>query len=331
MGALSNFLRRFDSPSGAPSAAPPAAQARPVYPGEESAALRLVIGSLAHPADDQALTDFLLFVQSKKIDLSEIWVVQSGNSLCWAALPILSEGRTMLLLTPGDVPPAHAQAAIGVMLDGLCQRYSTRNVQLAQALIDPHDEASRRVFQAHGFVRMAELIYLHTAIRRPPAPPPLPAGITVSTYSDQTHPLFAEAILASYRDSLDCPGLNGVRKIEDIIAGHKACGEFDPKMWFLLCQQNESGQSQPRGVLLLSRLPRGDTVELVYLGLAPEARGLRLGDWLMRCALVSTASAGLPRLSLAVDSLNAPALRLYYRFGLSRLASKVAMMRTLGS
>ena len=38
---------------------------------------------------------------------------------------------------------------------------------------------------------------------------------------------------------------------------------------------------------------------------------------------------GVERLSLAVDANNAPALRLYYRHGLQRVGSKIAMMRDL--
>jgi ribosomal protein S18 acetylase RimI-like enzyme len=49
----------------------------------------------------------------------------------------------------------------------------------------------------------------------------------------------------------------------------------------------------------------------------------------MRRAFTSAAEMGVARLSLAVDASNAPALKLYYRFGMARLGSKVAMMRKL--
>jgi mycothiol synthase len=183
---------------------------------------------------------------------------------------------------------------------------------------------------------MAELIYLHATIKRPLPPPALAPEYSVLSYSPQTHALFASAIIASYQNSLDCPGLNGVRNIEDIIAGHKSSGDFDPEHWFVLLQRTPStssgqagGDERACGVLLLSRLPRGDTVELVYLGLAPEARGRGLAEWMMRRAFTSVAAMGVGRLSLAVDSSNAPALKLYYRFGMSRIGSKVAMMRKL--
>jgi hypothetical protein len=50
----------------------------------------------------------------------------------------------------------------------------------------------------------------------------------------------------------------------------------------------------------------------------------------MRQALSVVAGRKLPRLCLAVDSLNTPALKLYYRHGMSRIASKIAMLRDLG-
>ena len=38
---------------------------------------------------------------------------------------------------------------------------------------------------------------------------------------------------------------------------------------------------------------------------------------------------GLPKLSLAVDSVNAPALKLYYRHGMRQMTRKLALMRDL--
>jgi ribosomal protein S18 acetylase RimI-like enzyme len=149
------------------------------------------------------------------------------------------------------------------------------------------------------------------------------------TYSPALHERFAQTILASYGGSLDCPGLNGIRDIEDVIAGHKATGEFDPRLWFLLESGDGRDQGAAAGVLLLSRLPHADNVELVYLGLTPAARGKGLGDVMMRQALHAVAAEGLSRLSLAVDSTNTPALHLYYRHGMQRIGSRVAMIRAL--
>jgi ribosomal protein S18 acetylase RimI-like enzyme len=43
------------------------------------------------------------------------------------------------------------------------------------------------------------------------------------------------------------------------------------------------------------------------------------------------ALAGRARFTLAVDSINVPALKLYYRHGFNRIGSKLALMRDLRS
>jgi ribosomal protein S18 acetylase RimI-like enzyme len=121
--------------------------------------------------------------------------------------------------------------------------------------------------------------------------------------------------------------------MEDVIAGHKASGEFDPGLWFLLTETfadgNVPARRVPRGVLVLGKLPRTDAVELVYLGLTPAARGRGLGAMVLRHALGTVARIERARLTLAVDSANVPALKLYYRQGMQQIATKVAMMRDL--
>jgi mycothiol synthase len=154
---------------------------------------------------------------------------------------------------------------------------------------------------------------------------PPPAGLHWETYTPQNHPRFAEAIMASYEASLDCPALNGVRDIEDVIEGHKASGVFDPRHWQILCEGERL-----LGVLLLADTGRGgEAIELVYLGLARAARGRKLGEVMMTRAMGIVAAYGYQRLTLAVDARNVPALKLYYRQGMNRVASKLALMRDL--
>lgn len=49
----------------------------------------------------------------------------------------------------------------------------------------------------------------------------------------------------------------------------------------------------------------------------------------MRRAIDTAARAQLAELMLAVDTRNAPALALYYRFGMRRMTSRLALMRDL--
>jgi ribosomal protein S18 acetylase RimI-like enzyme len=201
-----------------------------------------------------------------------------------------------------------------------------RSVQLAQVLLDPGDASNRRLFESAGFRWLSQLIYLQRSLGRAPSlpAPALPVGFAWETYSAGGHERFAQTIQSSYQNSLDCPALNGLRSMTDVMAGHQAAGEFDPA-WWLLLREHEA----LRAVLLLARSPHSEMAELVYLGLVPEARGRGIGGVLMRQALHLAARGGCARLSLAVDAQNTPALKLYYRHGLQRLCARDAMIRDL--
>jgi mycothiol synthase len=211
-------------------------------------------------------------------------------------------------------------------VDTVCEHFAGRGLLLAQVLVDPGDVVARDTYLGRSFRQMAELLYLQADVRRTLPAPALPEGFDWITYSPATHATFASTIVQSYRDSLDCPGLNGLRDIEDVIAGHKASGsEFDPSWWFVLRERG-----QPAAVLLLARTAAHGTAELVYLGLVPPARGRGLADVLMRQALHTVGASGVAStIALAVDASNAPALRLYHRHGMRRIGSKVALMRQL--
>ncbi len=315
MSALSNLFRARD-------VRPPVYRA--VLRHEIEQAMRLIVGNHRGPASDEQVLDFLSFALGRGIDVAATWVAEVGGKIEWALLPVVSPGRTMLLFTPAAPPRRDCLGTIAGLSDAVSVHFASRGVQLSQMLIDPKATALITAYLACGFVRLAELYYLQTDIRGNEPMPALPPGWAVSTYSAEAHAAFGEAILASYQGSQDCPSLNGVRDVEDVIAGHKAAGDFDPRLWFLL---RESGKTL--GTLLLNRSPGNNSVELVYLGVAPEARGRGVGDFLMEWARGVSGLEARKHLSLAVDSGNQPALRLYYRHGLMRIGSRVAMVRDL--
>jgi mycothiol synthase len=315
--ALSNFLGRDDGPE--PTGP---VEYRPARADEVQAVLAMILGTGLASAGHEQVLDFLQFASTRGINVNDLWVMAlpKGKPV-WGVLPILNPGRTALLFAP---PRRPADCDVAPLVDAVCEHLARRTVHLAQALLDPADNQGRALLASLGFKEMAELLYLQATAPRAAAPADLPESFWWQTYSPQTHPLFEQAILDSYQQSLDCPGLNGLRGIADVIAGHKASGEFNPRFWFVLSERD-----LPRGVVLLGRVPRTDAAELVYLGLAPAARGRGLSDLMLRQALWAVREMNLSRLTLAVDSHNAPAIRLYYRHGLQRIGSKVALMRDL--
>jgi ribosomal protein S18 acetylase RimI-like enzyme len=321
MARLSNLIRPRD-----PGRDPPAPiECRRASRAEIEKGLRLILANASGPASDEAVLDFLSFAVHRKIDVNAMWVALQNERVVWALLPLISPGRTMLLLTPGRLFRQTPRQAIRLVAEGICREHAGKGgVVLAQLLVDPHDPSLRDLYLGAGFDSLAELVYLHRNLLHGPDAPELPAGFQLLEYSDATHARFAETIEQSYLGSLDCPALNGRRQVADVINGHKSAGIFDPSMWLLL-----SEGERDRGVLLLSPSVHAGTVELVYLGLVPDARGRGLGDLLMRVALAVVGRREFTELSLAVDANNRPALSLYFRHGMKRMASRYALVRDL--
>lgn len=320
MSSLSNFLRpgdaRYDDGRDI--------DYRPVQRSEIEPALRLILASGNGPASDEQVLDFLAFALHRGIDVNAIWVALRSGQILWALLPVVSPGRTMLMFSPTRLTNKTPLRVIRQLSNEVGNHWKNRGVDLAQLLIDPHDEPVIRAYCSCGFEQLAELVYLQRNVGRNINAPIIPEGYSLATYTEENHREFGRTILASYENSLDCPGLNGLRDIDDIMAGHKASGEFDPNRWYLLYQH-----ANPVAVLLLSRSPHADGVELVYLGLAPQARGRGISDLLMHLAMASVSADGRMQLSLAVDSRNERAMKLYFRHGMQRVGSRVALIRDL--
>jgi len=313
LGILSNLLGPKDGRSHGNDRP---AIIRTATPEEIEPAIRLVLGGASVQVSEQHVQDFLTYARSREIDLGGVWVAEQDGKIAQAVLPVVSPGRTVLLLAPPFVSAGPGEHLLKRLAETACRAAAQKGIHLAQALIDPQEEALKRAYTASGFASMADLIYLQTDVRSDAAAPSLSPDDRWETYSDRMHALFARTIQATYQHSLDCPALNGMRDMEDVLLGHKASGEFDPEMWFVLTRWGE-----PLGVLLLAVSGRNDIVELT-----PEARGRNLGEVLMRQALAVAARQKRPRLTLAVDAKNIPAQKLYFRHGMSRLATKHAMM-----
>jgi ribosomal protein S18 acetylase RimI-like enzyme len=144
------------------------------------------------------------------------------------------------------------------------------------------------------------------------------------TYSEDQRSRLGEVIQRTYIETLDCPQLGGVRDMDDVLDGYQATGTFDPKRWLFL-----RSDSQDVGCLLLAAHPDVPQWELVYLGLVPEARGRGWGLEATRYAQWLARLADQPRVVLAVDALNAPALAMYAAAGFVAWDRRSVFLRTL--
>lgn len=317
MSAVSNFLlRRNDGED---------LEIRRVLRHEIEPALRLILAGSGE--GDDGLLEFLQMAVARGLDLNAIWVAVDGSErLQWAILPMPLAGRAMLLMTPPRMRPGVGSKHVAALARGILVDAEKAGIRLVQALIDSSHRAVQRILVESGFAEIAELVYLSRQVRTPLAGRLMSEKHRLWNYTPVTHDRFSACIERTYIDSRDCPGLSGRRDMEDIIAGHKAAGEFDPNLWTLVSDQSGADV----GVILLNRLARREGYELVYVGLVPEARGAGLADALMRTAFNQLAEEGGGTVITACDASNSPARKLYSRHGFGYLYSRHALVRELG-
>jgi ribosomal protein S18 acetylase RimI-like enzyme len=273
--------------------------------------------------DSLAVEQFRTFAGQNKLSLEHTWVaLQYGRAIA-SALIVPSEGRTAMLFLSPVTDPSLIPVA-GRLAQVASAEQCRGETNLIQALIDPPQTAEHDALAIAGYTDLATLVYMERPVREPYKSLDLDPQLTVHHYSQRTRRHFAAAILASYRETQDCPGLLGLRNIDDIIAGHLATGVFEPHLWFAITHGEE-----PVGVMLLNKVPQRRALELVYLGLNPTWRGKGIARRLVEHGIAMVAKQRLSTMILAVDESNTPALRLYRQLQFAQSGHKVAMIFTL--
>lgn len=291
-----------------------------------SALAMLLIGRARE--DDAAVDHFLRFAKEQGLDLSTLWFAGEGGPdgrMLGSVLLVPNHGSTAMLFV-GQATGWRDTTAVVRLIRAVCEGPGREGISVVQSLIDPGQVVEGRVLERAGLSRLAKLIYMQRVIEPGEHRVPCPSSLggcerpTIRSYSDASHADFCKAIEASYIDTLDCPGLVGMRRTEQIIAGHKATGRFDPHNWLAFFDQ----EGDPIAVLLFAEVAQGGAHELVYLGVAQAYRGKGVGGRLMSYAVSEAARQGGQRLYLAVDDRNDPAVRLYTGMGFRASTRKIA-------
>ncbi|MBN1344423.1 MAG: GNAT family N-acetyltransferase [Phycisphaerae bacterium] len=276
-------------------------------PGLGRAELRAQVASLREYMKDQPLGQGALYG------------VSDAGRIVSAGFCLDSPGRAALLFVPSMALSPECSEVTVALLGRLVEAGHQRGMRLFQVLVPPDSPRDSALFEAAGFDRLAELIYLQRPTTLPLQGVSGQPDLTYEEYSRRSHGLFSRVIEQTYQDSLDCPKLTGVRPIEDIIAGHKATGEFDPSRWLVA-----SVDGRPAGCILLARVKNRSALELVYMGVVPDARGRGIGKVMLHDAIQNALVQGLMYICLAVDADNVPALAVYRECGFSETMRRVA-------
>jgi ribosomal protein S18 acetylase RimI-like enzyme len=275
-------------------------------------------GAVASPAFEQR-------AEAQGIDLALLWTATRGDRLEAAALLVPHPGRSGLLLATGPRDASHAGIVASTVRSLLCHAAQLGGIELVQALSAPAEALRSRAWAESGLRHLASLDYMERPVAAPwPPSRPFEADVQAEAWRPRDRDMLERLLLATYEETLDCPGLAQMRQPGDILDGHLAAGEHDPALW-TIARRGDT----PIAALLLSPSAATDSVEVVYLGIVPEERGRGLGGALLAHGAALVRSRRERTLALAVDARNTPAVALYARAGFRTVRRREAFVAAL--
>jgi RimJ/RimL family protein N-acetyltransferase len=242
-------------------------------------------------------------MENGTLDPHAIWVASEGQQVRAAQVCVPLPGASCLAWLPAGDPDC-----LDLLVGHTLAWAKSIGCKVVQALASPEEAAWTAPLLRQGFVRTTRIRQLEHDLTELPGDD---GGVLrFEPYADSLHGEFAAVLARTYEGTLDCPELNGTRTTDDILAGHRGQGRFDPAYWWLVRYEGA-----PVGVVLLAEMPDRLTWEVSYLGVVPEARRRGFARSMTVRALHALRNSGAARLLLAVDERNLPALALYRRLG----------------
>lgn len=277
-------------------------------PARRADALALVFRDLAPEARRDQVHAYLHTLAGEPASGHGLWTAEREVGLVGALFAQIQPGRAALIWPPRLVVGEPSRTAVR-LLKAACDWLRDEGVAFAQAMLPLDAFADALALQTGGFRYLAHLLYL-VATRDvfPHAPPE--SDLLFEAYAPSDHERFVAVLESTYEQSLDCPVLDEMRTTEDTLAGYRATGVFDPRRWLIARHQGRD-----IGCLVLTDHPDHENWELIYLGVAPSARGRGWGRRIARHAQWLACQAGRQRLVLAVDAANTYAIETYKASG----------------
>ncbi|MAJ47835.1 MAG: hypothetical protein CBC35_11305 [Planctomycetes bacterium TMED75] len=288
-----------------------------IGPTKRREALECLLGSDRYRAER-----FMRFAHKTEMNLDHLWsALDEKGRIRSTVLASPNPGRTAMVFVSPPEPGPGVQLAAQVIQHAL-KGLGDAGICLAQALVTPEEVREMKALEAGGLHKIAILTYMQfTTGRRDRKIAELPDDFRFGHFHSTDRGMIEQLLAHTYIDTLDCPGLVGLRCMEDIVDGHMKSGTFKPEWWTILYQGDH-----PVGASLVNESRDASSAELVYLGIIPELRGRGLGRSLLTQSIAKVAESTMKTVVLAVDEANAPALEMYRSSGFRRTIRRHAFV-----
>jgi ribosomal protein S18 acetylase RimI-like enzyme len=243
----------------------------------------------------------------------------AADESAWDGLFAVGDERPVAALwvqrTAGNTavvwPPPSNDPCTDALFAAAAEFVDEQRIGVAQMIVSAADGFTPEAMDRRGFALLAELSYLLADVAIHPAQKSqLSQSLQFVPHAGSDMARLARVVEQTYQGTRDCPRLDNVRDIDDVLVGYREQGVYRPEHWYLVADEGHN-----IGVLLLAEHPSVRNWELVYMGVVPEVRGRRLGETIARFACETAQRGGAQRLVLAVDAANAPAREMYCRTG----------------
>jgi ribosomal protein S18 acetylase RimI-like enzyme len=278
---------------------------------ELPAAFRLLFQTVADDNErERRLDNALRMIGKGELEREGVLVARDRGGLVGAMVCLPVPGASGLVWPPQVLPGLEPRFVEDKLLSRASSWLRERGARLGQSLLTADETDLGPSLERNGFAHITSLWYLRHYLDLPVSLLLAEECLTFQTYRRADQAVFHDVLLRTYEGTQDCPEVNGVRTIEEVIVGHQSQGKYHPGRWWLAFENKI-----PVGVLLLIDMPDAHYWELAYVGVVPEARKRGVGRELVRKALFETRAADAGQLSLSVDYRNQPAWKIYQELG----------------
>ena len=192
-------------------------------PGERREALAWVFRNVV---TDEELphVDQLLVPPGSEEPWNGLHVARRAERVVGAVFSQPQPGNVALIWFPrvtADEPAATA----GQLLMTATEQLTQQGVHMAQCSLGKPTPTEDALLKEAGFQWLANLFYLVSSEPDFPKSPPA-SPLQFEPYGPATETRLKRIIEATYHGTLDCPALNGIRTIDDVLAGYQRVGGF---------------------------------------------------------------------------------------------------------
>jgi len=288
----------------------------PAIGDEYEAALALLFDRFPANQQQASILDVLRALRGGRITLHGLLTARVEGVITGVILYVLQSDRTAFVWPPATSGDESITATEDALLREVIRQIEMADAWIGQCLIDCHWRQERQTLDRNGFAHLTDLRFL---IRRldgnlcEPLSAAANTGEALETVAYQpgvNDSRFARLIEQTYRETRDCPELEGTRTGEQALASHRMSGDFDPSRWRLF-----RWRGRDAGVLLMNDHPEQAAWEVVYLGVARDCRGNGLGRRMLAEGLSAARAAQRSAVLLAVDCRNEYAGKVYDDLG----------------